>query len=329
MMEVSIDKLNQSKEYVLQHPIPMPQYQSGRSIVTSCYRAEIPGMFILLKELQRLEFNVPIEVFYREGELEANEISELTNVWPGHIEFKRITANAKDFKDRWGNAKGWSTKVHAIIESKYAENFWIDGDNFPIRNCIDLFNDPEYQVKGSLFWRDVYSIDRANQYHDGGQMWQIFDVEPNDGEPFESGQFLINKPAVWQQLSMMLHFTENCEIYYNFGGDAECWRMAWQYVAQKNNGYHARFNYHASDQVPYGLMPYGPFHKGVQNPWHKYGGGTVMVQRDRSGKELFNHRNITKFRWKGENPYNDDVQNEMTYHMIMRHLKTRYGVSDD
>jgi len=327
-MEINLDKINQAKELVLSSPIPMPSYQPGRSIVTSCYRAEIPGMFVLLKELQRLDFNVPIEVFYRDGELADNEISELSNVWPGHIKFKQLVSRAKDFVDRHGNAKGWSTKIHAVLESAYAENMWIDGDNFPIRNCLDLFGDAEYAAKGSLFWRDVYSIDRANYYHDGGALWQVFNVSPNDGEPFESGQFLVNKPMVWQQLSLMLHFAENCEIYFNFGGDAECWRMAWQYVATKTGGYHAAFNYHESDQVPYGFMPYGPFHKGVQNPWHKYGGGTVMVQRDRKGIELFNHRNIMKFKWIGENTFNEDVTNEMTYHMIIRHLKTKYGVID-
>ena len=75
-------------------------------------------------------------------------------------------------------------------------------------------------------------------------------------------------------------------------------------------------------------MPYGPFHKGVQNPWHKYGGGSVMVQRDRKGDELFNHRNLNKWRWKEENPFNHDVQNEFSYHAIMRHIKSKYGVTN-
>lgn len=328
-MQVNLETINQSKQYVLTNLPPMPAYKPGKSIVTSCYRPEIPGMFVLLKELHRLNFNLPIEVFYRAGELDTNEITELTNVWPQNITFKQIQSNAKNVTDKWGNVKGWTTKVHAVIESEWAENLWIDGDNYPIKNCVDLFTDNEYESKGSLFWRDVYSIDRANQYCDTAIFWQIFDVTPNDGEPFESGQLLINKPKVWQQLSMLLHFTENCEIYYSFGGDAECWRMAWQYVSQKTGGYHATFNYQQSDAVPYGFMPYGPFHKGVQNPWHKWGGGTVMVQRDRNGAELFNHRSIGKFRWQGENVFNQDVTNEMTYHMILRHLKVKYGIKDE
>ena len=137
-MEVNLDLINQSKQYVLVNPPVMPVYKPGKSLVTSCYRAEIPGMFVLLKELNRLNFDLPIEIFYRSGELDPSEIHELSNVYPQRVQFKQIKSNAKNFQDRWGNVKGWSTKVHAVIESEWAENFWIDGDNFPIRNCMDL-----------------------------------------------------------------------------------------------------------------------------------------------------------------------------------------------
>jgi hypothetical protein len=327
-METNLQQLHLEQETAIKTPIPMPQYLAGKSIVTSCYRSEIPGAYILLSELHRLDFNIPIEVFYREGELNQDEISEMQKISPGQIVFKKLQSPAMNFVDRWGNVKGWSTKVLAIFESQYEENLWIDCDNVPIRNCMDLFSDTEYLQKGSMFWRDVYSIDRADQYWSGSDMWKIFDVVPNDGEPFESGQFLINKPKVWLQFSLMHYYTTRNEIYYQFGGDAECWRMAWQRVSISQNGYHSKFNYHSSDQVPYGLMPYGPFHKGVQNPWHKYGGGSVMVQRDRKGDELFNHRNLNKWRWKEENPFNHDVQNEFSYHAIMRHIKSKYGVTN-
>ena len=325
-MEINLDQLYAAQDHAIDNPLSMPNYKQGKSIVTSCYRPEIPGTYILLSEIVRLDIKLPIEIFYREGELNADEIAELSKISPNQISFKLIKSNAANFKDQWGNSKGWSTKVYAILESEYAENLWIDGDNVPIVNCEFLFNDEEYISKGSMFWRDVYSIDRANQYYNGSDMWKVFRVNPNDGEPFESGQFLINKPKVWTQFSLMVHFTENSQIYYSFGGDAECWRMAWQNVSIKQGKYHNSFNYQASNEVPYGMMPYGPFHKGVQNPWHKYGGGTVMVQRDRTGAELFNHRNIMKWKWKEENVFNQDITNEVTYHMIMRHIKSKYGV---
>lgn len=324
--QITIENLYSGQTAALESIPTIPPYLQGRSIVTSCYRQELPGALILLSELIRLGFNLPIEVFYREGELADSEISEITSVSPQYIRVKKIQNQVLDFKDRWGNIKGWGTKVFAILESQYAENLWIDSDNFPIRNCVDLFNDPEYIKKGSLFWRDVYSTDRADQYCTESNMWKVFNVSPNDAEPFESGQFLVNKPTVWPELMLMKHFTDYNHIYYNFGGDAECWRMAWQHLSIKRNGYHSRFNYHASDEVPYGFMNYGPFHKGIQNPWGKYGGGSVMVQRDRNGNELFNHRNLFKFRWKGDNPFNEDIQNESNYHMVMTHLKAKYGI---
>lgn len=323
-MELTIEKLHQDQINALNSTAPTNGYKPGHSIVTSCYRNEIPGTYILLSELKRLDFNLPIEIFYRDGELNQDEIHELTNIHPQFIKFKLLQTKFNNFKDRWGNEKGWATKVYALLESEYTENLWLDCDNLPIKNCLFLFNDEEYKAKGSLFWRDVYSIDRSDQYWTGSDMWKIFDVPYNDGEPFESGQFLIDKSKVQKQLAMVKYYADNSQIYYQFGGDAECWRMAWQYASVKTNGYHQPFNYQSSTDVPYGFMPYGPFHKGVQNPWHKYGGGTVMVQRDRDGEELFNHRNINKFRWSDKNPFNKDVTNEITYHMIINHLLQKY-----
>lgn len=326
-MNIDLDQLYKEQEACIANPEPMPNYKQGRSIVTSCYRPELPSMFVLLSELHRLNFNIPVEIFYRDGELNKDEINELTNINPSFYKVKRLQTPCNNFKDKWGNHKGWGVKTFAIIESEYEENLWIDGDNVPIRNCIDLFNDQEYMEKGSLFWRDVYSIDRANQYCDSSVFWKIFRVPPNDGEPFESGQFLVNKPKVWKQLNVMMYFTKNSHIYFNFGGDAECWRMAWQLYSSYTNQEFAQFNYHSSNNVPYGMMPFGPFHKGIPNPWKKYGGGTVMVQRDRSGKELFNHRNLTKWTWR-ENPVHPDVTNEQIYHMIINHIKYKYKVTN-
>lgn len=327
-MTIDLEKLHQEQNKIYNSITTPPAYKPGKSIVTSCYRQEITGTYILISELKRLNFNIPVEIFYREGELIDDEVAELTRLYPEYVVFKKLQKQFNNFQDKWGNQKGWATKVYAILESEYSENFWIDSDNYPIKYCADLFEDLEYQEKGSLFWRDVYSIDRADQYWSGSDMWKVFNVPPNDGEPFESGQFLINKVKCWKQFSMMLYYTENASLYYQFGGDAECWRMAWQYVAIQDKTYHVQYNYHANLEVPYGFMPYGPFHKGAPNPWRKYGGGTVMVQRDRSGAELFNHRNINKLSINKKNDFNSDVENEITYHLLIKHMQTKYGVKN-
>lgn len=320
MTEINLQEIYRAVDLLYLSPYDMPSYSPGKSIVTSVYGSELASGYVLMKELIRLGTSLPIEIFYRDGELTRQQIDVLRSPNSDQISVKMIKGDAKDFTTIYGNKAGWSSKIYALYESRYAENLWIDSDNYPIRNPDFLFDDPEYVRKHCLFWRDVFSTDRANRYHDQAPMWPVFNVPPNDGEPFEAGQLLINKPRVWSQFRLVKHYADNCEVYYHFGGDTETFRMAWQHHSKRNGGYHAYINYHASPDVPYGFMPYGPFHKGVVNQYGKWGGGTVMVQRDRSGAELFNHRNINKIN-TSMNVYNSDVQNEHIYHEHVADLK--------
>lgn len=319
-MEITLSELYSAIDILYITPDNMPEYKKNQSIVTSIYNDELATGYVLLKELIRLNTTLPIEVFYNDGELDNTQINILKNINPSQITIKKINGTAKKFQTQYGNTVGWSTKIYSLYESEYSENLWIDSDNFPIKNPEFLFQDQEYKNKGCLFWRDVFSTDRANRYHDKSPFWAVFNVPPNDAEPFEAGQLLINKPNVWKQFKLVKHYADNCDIYYNFGGDTETFRMAWQYHNRRYGYYHAYINYHSSNEVPYGFMPYGPFHKGAPNQFGKWGGGTVMVQRDRYGVELFNHRNINKFNLN-HNVYNDDIINESFYHQHIENLK--------
>jgi hypothetical protein len=324
-MEINLNELYGSVDLALQS-VGVPPYKPGRSIVTRVYSDELASGYVLMRELAIQKVDLPIEIFFRKGELSLREQAMLMSPNPHNITVKEITGKAKDFVTPHGHRAGWSTKVYAVFESEYAENLWIDSDSFPIRNPEFLFDDPEYKQKGSLFWRDVFSTDRANRYFDNAPIWTIFKIDINDAEPFESGQFLVNKPQCWFEMNLVKHYAENCEIYYHFGGDAETWRMAWQYCHQMNGKVSPRMNYHMDTNGPYGFIPYGPFHKGPPNQYGKWGGGTVMVQRDRQGLELFNHRNIHKFKI-GQNEFYNDITNESRYHESVNLLNVLFGIN--
>ena len=51
-----------------------------------------------------------------------------------------------------------------------------------------------------------------------------------------------------------------------------------------------------------------------------------MVQRDRNGVELFNHRNMHKFTLD-DNPFYDDITNESRYHSSIDVLRQLMGYS--
>jgi hypothetical protein len=313
-MQITIEQLHQNVNNYLAQMHPVPNYTIGRSIVTSCYDKEFPSAWVLLNELKRLDVTLPIEVFYRDDELSSKQIDLLSSI-SNNVKVKKIKNVVKNLVDRYGHTQGWGTKVYAILESEYTENLWLDCDNNPIVNPEFLFNDHEYVQKGSLFWRDMYSVDSAAQYAPSSIMWSVFNVPWSDAEPFESGQFLINKNKCWRQLDLVKWYADNPEIYYVYSGDKETWRFAFQHLHFRNGGQFPQINYHSNNNAycPYGIMPYGPNSRGKTNIYGKWLGGSCMCQRDREGHEIFNHRNINKFKLL-DNVFNNDIQNEQYYH---------------
>lgn len=277
--------LHQERDHAIVDWGTTPPMMDGRGIVTSIYDAEFASGFILLSELKRLQVPLPVEVFYRRGELSSEQIEILENIG--------LDLKVRVLEDE---VHGFAIKPFSILRSRFAEVLWIDCDNVPIRNPAFLFDDPEYLSKGSLFWRDVSGVDRSLRWHPGSPVWDAFGVPYNDGEEFETGQLLIDKRKCWQELGLTIHYNREAETYYQFvHGDKDTFRFAWLVTHIRRGGQAHGGNYLSSPNVPYGFMPFGPFHVGEPNPWNKWGGGSVMQQRDRMGQPLFNHRSIDKF----------------------------------
>jgi alpha 1,2-mannosyltransferase len=289
-----------------------PRNHKGRGIVTSVYDRQFPSTWVLLSELARLNVALPIEAFHGPG-----EFSE------GNARLAASLGLNLTFRPLSDLVRGVAVKPVSIFRSAFQEVMWIDADSFPLRDPGFLFDDPEYAAKGSLFWRDVSGVERSTLWHPGAPVWPLFNVPPNDAEEFESGQLLINKEKVWSELGLTLHFNSRPDIYGKVVfGDKDLFRLAWQNLASARKKAPPFDAYLAKPElVPYGFMPYGPFHMGRPNPVHKWGGGTVMVQRDRQGAPLFVHRNIDKFTLSGDNPFNADVPNEAIYHEHIARLR--------
>jgi alpha 1,2-mannosyltransferase len=325
-MHIDITALQKSEADYLANT-PNTIYAPGKSIVTTCFDSGMTSTWVMLSELKRLGCDLPVEIFYKDDELTDRQKELLVSVMPGKISIRKIVGSPKVFTSKYGHKHGWACKIYALYESRYAENLWIDNDNYPISDPTILFSDVEYVEKGSLFWRDMLSVDSANQYADTSPMWQIFNIPINDAEPFEAGQLIINKMKCPVEFKLLKYYADNCDIYYQFGGDKETFKFAWMRAAYMNGAVIFRVNYHSGTNIPFGFMPYGPFSKGVQNQQHKWGGGSVMVQRDRKGKEIFNHRNINKIN-SNMNVFNSDITNEELYHAYAGNFKRIAGVSD-
>jgi alpha 1,2-mannosyltransferase len=293
-----------------------PRTHSGRGIVTTAYDREFASAWVLLSELERLRVALPVEAFHTEGELSA-EHAALLRTLDLDLRIRLLPDKVTRF----------AIKPYAIFRSAFQEVIWLDCDNFPVRDPAFLFDDAEYRAKGSLFWRDVGGADRSVMWHPLANVWSMFNVPPNDSEEFESGQLLIDKERSWPELGLTLHFASAMQIYGSaVYGDKDMFRLAWQNLAAARSRAPGGHRYLADpEKVPYGFMPYGPFHMGRPNPVHKWGGGSVMVQRDRDGAPLFVHRNLDKFALTGENPFNRDVPNEALHHQHVAQLRRLLG----
>lgn len=311
-MSLTLGQLYAAQKAAISAIGPAPKDISGRGIVTSIYDAEFASGWVLLSELERLKVKLPIEVWYKDGELNEKQIKII----------KELDLDV-DVRMLVENVTSWAIKPFSIFRSKFEEVLWVDSDNSPLRDPEFLFDDAEYLNKGSLFWRDVSGADRAKYWHPTSPVWTIFDVPYNDAEEFDAGQLLINKTKCWNELALTLHFNQNKDLYWQYvHGDKDTFKLAWQNLAHKRTGSTRQINYlEDTSTVPYGFMPYGPFHVGEPNPWGKWGGGSIMQQRDRDGSPLFNHRTVFKFKMSDADDWKPKKTSLEIDEICISHLK--------
>jgi len=50
------------------------------------------------------------------------------------------------------NIKGYALKAFALYATSFTEVILLDADNLPVLNPALLFDSPEYQLHGNMFW---------------------------------------------------------------------------------------------------------------------------------------------------------------------------------
>jgi hypothetical protein len=119
--------------------------------------------------------------------------------------------------------KGWEMKPYAMIHCPFKDVMLLDADNIPARDPAFLFDTPQYQETGALFWPDYGRLapDRL--------IWSLCGVEYRDESEFESGQMVVDKEKCWRALNLTMWYNEHSDFYYNHVyGDKETFHMAWR-----------------------------------------------------------------------------------------------------
>jgi hypothetical protein len=168
-----------------------------------------------------------------------------------------------------GRLGGWELKSYALLNSRFREVLLLDADNVPVRDPAFLFDRPEFQETGAMFWPDLVRLALGNP------IWAISGLGPQDGPSFESGQMVLDKRRCWRALALAHWMNQRSEDFYDvLHGDKDTFLIAWSMLGQAR---------HLVRHLP----------KTIQ--W-------TMCQRDPDGAVLFQHRNEVKWILHGENP---------------------------
>ncbi len=224
--------------------------------------------WVLIKLLRRLGCDLPIEAWYlgdREGDRQWMELVRPLGV---------TCVDAHEVRRRHPRRrlKGWPLKPYAIQHSRFRDVLFLDADNVPVRDPSFLFNRPEYQQTGTVFWPDPEKFKTVPD----SPLWSIFGLPYRPSPDQESGQLLVDKERAWKALNLCNWYNEHSDFYYqHVYGDKETFRFAWQRLEQPI----VWIPTFASEQVRF-----------------------TLCQHDFAGEVLFQHRFYHKWSLYQDNP---------------------------
>lgn len=245
-----------------------------------------PCAWVCLNVLRKLHgCRLPMELWY----LGPGEMNDYMEGLLSPFEVTCIDALEVRKKVPCKKLSGWPLKPYSILNSSFEEVIYLDVDNVAVKDPSFLFETPEYQESGALFWPD---FGRMGAFQ---PIWTICGVPYNDEPDFETGQMVLHKRKTWRALQLSMFYNEHCDFFYRYvNGDKETFHMAWKKLQQ-----------------PF-RMPEYPISP-IQD---------TMRQHDFNGNILFQHRNFDKWSIFRDNKQISGFQYEKECFQFLDELRT-------
>jgi hypothetical protein len=238
-------------------------YNEGIGIVTCAGGIKyFPSAWVCIKMLRRLGCTLPIELWH----LGPQEVNDWMRELLGPLGVRCIDANLVRNQNPVRILNGWELKPFAIIHSRFREVLFLDADNVPVQDPTFLFQTQEYLEHGAIFWPDFSRLSQRRQ------IWRLTGVSYRDEPEFESGQIVVDKSRCEDALALTMWFNEHSDYWYrHIHGDKETFHLAWRKLNK----------------------PYAMPHRGIEAI------PSTMCQHDFRGQRLFQHRNMAKWKLRG------------------------------
>lgn len=300
--------------------------QGERGIVTSGGGAKyFTAAYVLVSVLRKLGCTLPVE-WWHIGPQEMDPYMRRLAEELGGVTVR----DAEQVEPRPRILSGWASKVVSIYHSRFREVLYLDADQVPTCDPTYLFDDPRYQDKGVVLWPDKlnsngYDITSTAFAAGGlpvpGSSRLPKHNKPSDYRPTESGQVLIDKSRAWPELSHCLFLNGHEDFFYPEPrgkqtwlcyGDKSLWLLAW-------------FQLHATRG---GAVDYfdPPFAMPDDCGWTGDKKAGAFLQRDFSGKVIFQHRVLPGAKWglHGTNHHPEDFQHADLCDQAIADLRSKW-----
>lgn len=202
----------------------------GRGIVTVAGgRRYLPGAWASAFTLRALGVSLPIQMWYFGDEECDDYVKSLFETLDVEcVDAKVVLARhpSKSLSRPNGTSRfaRFELKCYAILHSPFDEVLFLDADNIPLRNPSTLFDEPEYKLKGALFWPDPPYGARPLD----ARSWNACGLPMQPGPSFESGQLLVHKRRCWKQLQLCAWMNEESDYWFSLlYGDKDSYKVAW------------------------------------------------------------------------------------------------------
>ncbi|TIA33664.1 putative alpha-1,3-mannosyltransferase [Aureobasidium pullulans] len=125
-------------------------YKAGRGIVLTLGDHQVYMVLTSIRAFRRMGCTLPIEIMYLGEEDLGEEFRVMLEEIPGVI-----TRDLSIMVDDQGwELKGWAMKPWAVLMSSFQEVLFMDADVLFFVDPETLFEDPQYQATGALFFKD-------------------------------------------------------------------------------------------------------------------------------------------------------------------------------
>ncbi|MBI4326122.1 MAG: hypothetical protein HY674_12780 [Chloroflexi bacterium] len=214
--------------------------------------------WVCINMLRKLGCTLPIQLWY----LGAQEMDRKMKSLLAPLQVVCVDAFAVARRYPMRRLGGWELKPFAVLHCPFQEVLYLDADNVPVRNPEFLFDSPQFQETGAVFWPDFGQLEKTQI------IWKVSGTTRPAHPEFESGQLVVDKKRCWRALCLARWFNEQSDFYYqHLHCDKETFHVAFEKLGKS-----------------YSL---------IGTPIHPLPG--TMCQHDFAGHRLFQHRNTDKW----------------------------------